>query len=187
MDKEPTKSMDVELWPVAKPKPYKRNAKNHPKEQVELLAKVIRKHGFDQPIVVDKKGVVIKGHGRLLAARHLGLTTVPVIVRDDLTPAQVAEARIADNRVAEFGWDFEALVADVVDGLKVGLDMDFVGFTLRDLGLDKPEAAATDESGSRADSGQAGGDGDEEKKGTGEIQIEAGAHTCPRCAFTFDD
>lgn len=139
-EKAPTEgraSTSVELWQVNRLKPYKRNAKSHPPEQVALLAKIIDRHGFDQPIVVDEKGIIIKGHGRWLAAQSLGRATVPVIVRDDLTPSQAAEARIADNRVAEFGWDFDALVADVVGNLKDGLDPAFIGFSLEALGLEQ--------------------------------------------------
>ncbi len=176
------RATEIEQWPLARLKPYKRNAKNHPPEQIALLAKIMAKHGFDVPIVVDKKGVIVKGHGRWLAARELRLPTVPVIVRD-LTPAQSAEARIADNRVGEFGWDFDALVADVVGGLKDGLDMDVTGWTLKELGLDK---SPQDDGGSRTgpiDDTVAGDDGDE--KGTGEIELGEGAHKCPRCQFTF--
>lgn len=117
MAKAPTK---IELWPVGKPTPYEKNAKIHPTKQVEQLAKVLDRHGFDQPIVVDKHGVVIKGHGRLLAAKHLGLEKVPVVVRDDLSPAQVREARIADNRMAELSsWDDELLGIDMREALEL--------------------------------------------------------------------
>ncbi len=130
----------VEHWAIDKPKPYKLNAKNHPAAQIELLARIIQKHGFDQPIVVDTKGVIVKGHGRLLAARKLKMETVPVVVRH-FTPGEAAEARIADNRLAEFGWDFQTLVADVMEGLQHGLDIDVTGFTLKELGLDQVAGA----------------------------------------------
>lgn len=129
--------LEIERWPIARLKAYKRNAKSHPPEQIELLARIIKKHGFDVPIVVDGKGVIVKGHGRWLAAKSLGMATVPVIARTDLSPAEAAEARIADNRVAEFGWDFDALVADVVGNLKDGLDPGIIGWSLKDLGLEE--------------------------------------------------
>lgn len=134
-----------ELWPIAKVKPYAKNAKNHPPEQITHLAMLLSRHGFDQPIVVDAKGVVIKGHGRLLAARELGMSEVPVIVRK-LSKAHAAEARIADNKVADYGWNFDALVADVVGNLSEGLDPAVIGFSLEQLGLSEggePGAPAT--------------------------------------------
>ncbi len=127
---------EIEHWPIAKLKPWKRNAKNHPPEQITYLAELIRKHGFDVPIVVDAKGCIVKGHGRWMAAKSLGMVNVPVIVRADLSPTEIVEARIADNRSAEFGWNFDALIADVVEGLKHGLDTNIIGWTLKDLGLD---------------------------------------------------
>lgn len=78
-------------------KPYYRNAKKHSRSQVTSLANAMRRLGFDQPIVVDKDMVIIKGHGRQLAAISCGLTLVPVVVRDDLSPLEVMAARIADN------------------------------------------------------------------------------------------
>lgn len=128
------RATEIEQWPLNRLKAYKRNAKKHPPEQIQLLAQILKKHGFDQPIVVDTKGVIIKGHGRWLAARALNMVTVPVIVRD-LPPAAAAEARIADNRVAEFGWDFDQLVADVVGNLPQGFDADITGWSLEQLGL----------------------------------------------------
>lgn len=133
---EITRISEVELWPLSRIKPYKKNAKRHPKEQIDMLARIVKKHGFDQPIVVDSKGVIIKGHGRWLAATELKMTSVPVIVRADLDAASIAEARIADNRISEFGWDYDALIADVVGSMKHGLDPDMIVFTLKELGLE---------------------------------------------------
>ncbi|MFH3639762.1 ParB/Srx family N-terminal domain-containing protein, partial [Acinetobacter baumannii] len=77
-------------------KPYELNAKIHSEEQVAKIAESIARFGWDQPIVVDKNGVIIKGHGRRLAAIKLGLIEVPVLVRDDLNEEQVKAARLAD-------------------------------------------------------------------------------------------
>lgn len=132
----------IELWPTAQLKPYEKNAKIHPPKQVQALAKIIEKHGFDQAIVVDRDGIIIKGHGRLEAAKHLGLKKVPVVVRDDLTPAQVRAARIADNTIAEMGkWNSDLLASDVREALELfptefdpdmlGLKTSFVSSHLR--------------------------------------------------------
>ena len=113
--------------------PYAHNAKTHPDEQIDKIAGSIAEYGFDQPIVVDADGVIIKGHGRRLAAVRLGLASVPVIVRDDLTPAQVKAARLLDNKSAESDWDLDQLVIDL-QALK---DDEFEG----PLGFDENEVA----------------------------------------------
>jgi hypothetical protein len=77
--------LKVELWDIERVKPYPKNTKLHPDEQIERLSRTISRFGWDQPIVVDKHGVIIKGHGRRLAALKLGLKKVPVCVRRDLS------------------------------------------------------------------------------------------------------
>ena len=114
--------LKVQLWPIDKVKPYDKNVKVHDEKQVKKIAESIQKFGWDQPIVVDKDGVIIKGHGRTLAAKSLGLKQVPVLVRDDLTPDQVKAARVADNRVALGDIDTEMLQ----DELR-GIDVDLSG------------------------------------------------------------
>lgn len=91
----------VEMWAIEKVIPYETNVKKHDATQVKKIAESIKQFGWDQPIVVDAEGVIIKGHGRTLAAKHLGLKEVPVVVRDDLSDDAVKAARLADNRVAE--------------------------------------------------------------------------------------
>lgn len=103
---------DVQVWPIEDIHPYVNNAKEHPDEQVEKIRSSIKNYGWDQPIVVDESGEIIKGHGRRLAAKSLGLERVPVIVRDDLTEGQKKAARIADNRSAESAWDEDSLEAE---------------------------------------------------------------------------
>lgn len=131
---------EIQSWLVSRVKPYARNAKRHPPEQIEYIAALIKEHGFDQPIVVDAKGVIIKGHGRLLAAKRLGMSEVPVIVRD-LPAGVAAAARMGDNRVGEFGWDIPMLTGDVVAHLSdPGFKLELTGFTLSSLGLEADEA-----------------------------------------------
>ncbi len=93
--------------------PYERNPKKHPESQINSLAEMFQTFGFDQPIVVDANMVIIKGHGRRLAAIKAGMAMVPVIVRTDLSAAKARAARIADNKIAETDWDTEALMAEV--------------------------------------------------------------------------
>lgn len=123
----------VELMPLDQIKPYDRNAKIHTEAQVRSLVEVIKSQGWDVPIVVDRNGVVIKGHGRRLAALSMGLTEVPVIVRRDLTDAQVKAARLSDNRVAMGDFDVD-LIRDELSELKTdGYDLDTTGFGEKEL------------------------------------------------------
>ena len=100
---------DIVLQPIESIIPYGNNAKEHPPEQVDKIASSIKNYGWDQPIVVDGDNEIIKGHGRLQAAKKLGLEQVPVITRTDLTPAEVKASRIADNKTAESEWDDDLL------------------------------------------------------------------------------
>lgn len=103
---------DIERWPIDEVHPYVNNPKEHPDEQVEKIASSIKNYGWDQPIVVDGDGEIIKGHGRRQAAQVLGLDEVPVIVREDLGEAEKKAARIADNRTAESAWDAQTLATE---------------------------------------------------------------------------
>lgn len=102
--------MDIELI-----KPYDKNAKKHPKKQIQQVANSIREFGFNQPIVVDKNNEIIVGHGRLEAAKLLGLKEVPVITVD-LTEEQAKAYRLADNKLNESEWDM-GLVIEELKGL----------------------------------------------------------------------
>lgn len=103
------KPINITLWDIATVKPYDLNAKIHDEKQIEKIATSIKEFGWDQPIVVDKNGIIIKGHGRRLAALKLGMTQVPILMRDDLTDDQVRAARLADNRVAVGNIDTDIL------------------------------------------------------------------------------
>ena len=93
-------------------KPYKNNAKKHPAEQVANVAESIRTLGWRQPIVLDKDGVIIIGHGRFLAAKQLGLETAPCHYATDLTAEQAKKLRLLDNKLNESEWDFDLLKMD---------------------------------------------------------------------------
>ena len=93
--------------------PYSNNPKEHPDEQVNKIASSIKNYGWDQPIVVDGGGEIIKGHGRLQAAEKLGLNEVPVIWREDLSDAEAKAARIADNKTAESDWLDDELATEL--------------------------------------------------------------------------
>ena len=95
------KIMDVKNIPIAGIVPYARNAKKHDKRQIDNVAESIRQYGFVQPVVIDRDGVIIIGHCRVLAAKKLGMEAVPCVCVDDLTPEQVNALRLVDNKTNE--------------------------------------------------------------------------------------
>jgi DNA modification methylase len=119
----------IEQWPTTKLVPYARNARTHSDAQVAQIAASIAEFGFTNPILVGIDGVIVAGHGRLAAARKLGLERVPVIVLDHLTPTQRRALVLADNRLAELStWD-DALLHIELEALQdEGFDLDLTGF-----------------------------------------------------------
>ncbi len=119
----------IELWPIDKLLPYVRNARQHSDEQIAQIAASIAEFGFVNPILTGADGVLVAGHGRLAAARKLGLPTVPVVVLDHLTPTQRRALVLADNRLAELAtWD-DALLRIELEALQDdGFDLDLTGF-----------------------------------------------------------
>jgi len=124
----------LEHWPIDRLHPYERNPRTHSPEQITKIAASLIEFGWTNPILVDGNAGIIAGHGRLLAARELGMTTVPVIELSHLTEAQRRAYVIADNRLAlEAGWD-EDLLAEELKALE-GLDFNLAltGFELDEL------------------------------------------------------
>ncbi|WP_297831577.1 site-specific DNA-methyltransferase [Thermomonas sp.] len=119
----------IEHWPIDKLLPYVRNARQHSDEQIAQIAASIAEFGFVNPILTGADGVLVAGHGRLAAARKLGLATVPVVVLDHLTPTQRRALVLADNRLAELAtWD-DALLRIELEALQDdGFDLDLTGF-----------------------------------------------------------
>lgn len=110
--------------------PYARNARKHSDEQVGQIAASIREFGFNSPVLVDSENGIIAGHGRVLAARKLGLESVPCLRLDHLTETQRKAYILADNRIAELGggWDEEMLGLELADLREEQFDIDFIGF-----------------------------------------------------------
>lgn len=120
----------IELWPIEKLRPYARNARTHSEEQIAQIAASIAEFGFNAPILVDSDAGIVAGHGRLLAARKLGLSEVPVVVLDHLSETQRRAYIIADNKLAlNAGWDEKLLAQELRDLEKEGLDLALVGFS----------------------------------------------------------
>ena len=108
---------------------YPNNPRTHPPAQLAMLAELIKKHGFDQPIVVDEDGVIIKGHGRKLGAMLAGLDEAPVIVHRGLSDADKMAMRIQDNAVSLLsGWDKELVRGEIVQLQSMDYDVKLLGF-----------------------------------------------------------
>lgn len=125
---------DVEHWPLERLLPYARNARTHSEDQVAQIAASIVEFGWTNPILVDAAGTVVAGHGRLLAARRLGLDAVPVVVLGHLSEAQRRAYVIADNKLAlNAGWDEQMLAAELHALNGDGFDLALTGFSEAEL------------------------------------------------------
>jgi len=113
--------------------PYKKNAKRHSQEQIDNVAASISAFGFVQPVVVDKDNVIVIGHSRTLAAKQLGLETIPVVTVDSLSDEEVKALRIADNKLNESTWDKNLLERELenIQWETFDLEFDFTGDTRR--------------------------------------------------------
>jgi len=141
----------MELWPIDRLVPYSKNPRTHSDAQVAQIAASIVEFGFNAPLLVDSKAGVVAGHGRLLAARKLGLAEVPVIVLDHLSETQKRGYLLADNRLAELAsWDEQLLVAELTALEADGFDLGLTGFSEEELGQllreeEDPEAEPDEE------------------------------------------
>jgi len=114
------------------------NPRRHSKKQIRQIAESIRIFGFNVPILIDREGKVIAGHGRLLACRELGVTEVPTLCLDHLTPAQARAFMIADNRLTEIAtWDDRLLAEQLKDLSLSGIDfsLEVIGFEMAEIDL----------------------------------------------------
>ena len=116
----------VEYWPISKITPYARNAKMHPAHQIEQIKKSINEFGFRDPIAVWH-GEIVEGHGRLIAAKELKMSEVPVIVLDDLTDEQRRAYALVHNKLT-MNSDFDLELLDMELGDITDIDMGDFGF-----------------------------------------------------------
>jgi DNA modification methylase len=132
----------VATIPVAALVPYAENARTHSEDQLAQIAASIAEFGFVNPVLVDAAGVLVAGHGRVMAAKRLGMAAVPAIRLAHLTKAQARALRLADNQIAlNSGWD-EALLATEIARIRgeAVVDLDLLGFS--GMELDRLLAAA---------------------------------------------
>jgi ParB-like chromosome segregation protein Spo0J len=157
----------VERRPLDALIPYARNARTHSDAQIAQIAASIREWGWTMPVLVDETGGLIAGHGRVLAARVLGLSTVPVMVARGWSDAKVRSYRIADNKLALLSaWDDELLGMEFADLRQLGATVELTGFetgTIEDL-IRGPQAPGAFTSYDET------------------IETE---HVCPKCGFRW--
>lgn len=106
-------------------KPYEKNARTHPKRQIQLLADNITRFGFTTPVLIDKDNNLIAGHGRLEAVKQLGWSDIPAVRLENLSPKEVKALRLADNQLAQMSeWDMDLVIEELKD-----LDIDLQELT----------------------------------------------------------
>jgi DNA modification methylase len=128
--------------------PYARNSRTHSEDQVTKIASSIKEFGFLNPIIIDGENGIVAGHGRVMAAKKLGLTELPCIEASHLTEAQKRAYVIADNRLAlDAGWDNDLLKIELQDLNSEGFDLSLTGFDLSEISafLEEPTEGLTDE------------------------------------------
>lgn len=163
----------IEQWEIDRLIPYARNPRKND-HAVDRIASAIREFGFKVPVIAKSDGTVVDGHLRLKAAQKLGMDTVPVVIADDLTDAQVKAFRISVNRMAEFAeWDDELLRVEFAELEEMDFDIELTGFDDIELGnmfLDGEDLTEPDSS-------------------TKEIDVDEYEMSCicPKCGFEFDD
>ena len=146
--------MKIESLPIERLIPYARNSRSHSDAQVAQVAASIREFGFTNPVLIDGADGIIAGHGRVLAARKLGLDKVPCIRLAHLTETQKRAYIIADNKLAlNAGWDEEMLALELAELREVDFDLGLLGFDEEELGDLFAEPAPEAEGGSGSEGG----------------------------------
>ncbi len=129
-------TLDVEYRAPASLTPYPRNARIHSKKQIRQIADSIRQFGFTNPILIDSQNMILAGHGRLAAAKLLGMDRVPCVRIESMTRGQKRAYVLADNKLAlNAGWDEEILALELKGLLEIDLDFDIglTGFSIAEI------------------------------------------------------
>jgi len=146
--------MAVAPMPVAGLRPYSRNARTHSKKQVRQIADSIQKFGFTNPVLISDDDEIIAGHGRVEAAKLLGMQCVPTLRLSHLDAAQRRAYVVADNKLAlNAGWDREVLAIELQSLIDIDFDVEITGFSLAevDLLLDEARERSPDSEGGPED------------------------------------
>src|SRR5664279_2805285 len=126
--------------------PYPRNARTHSKKQIKAIARSIERFGFTNPVLATSANEILAGHGRVQAAKLLGMSSVPVLRIDHLSDAERRAYIIADNRLAEkAGWDKEILGTELQGLVTMGFEVEITGFEVPEIDLILDAAAAKEQ------------------------------------------
>lgn len=139
---------EVKMVAIASVIPYAKNARTHSDAQVAQIAASIKEWGWTVPILIDEGGGLIAGHGRVLAARQLGITEIPALTAEGWSEEKKRAYILADNKLAlNAGWDNDLLVSELRDLQELGFDLELTGFTEDELAnlLVEPTDGLTDE------------------------------------------
>lgn len=127
---------DLRLVPIAELTPYAGNARTHSAKQIRQIAASIEEFGFVNPALVSDDGEIVAGHGRVMAAKRLGMTEVPVLRLSHLSAAQRRAYVLADNKLAEnAGWDADLLAIELQGLLDMDFDVELTGFSLVEIDI----------------------------------------------------
>jgi 16S rRNA G966 N2-methylase RsmD len=136
-----TEAMAVELILIARLRPYRGNARTHSRKQIRQIADSIRKFGFTNPVLIGDDDEILAGHGRVEAAKLLGMHRVPTLRLSHLDPAQRKAYALADNKLAlNAGWDHELLAIELQAIIELDFDVEITGFSLAEVELVLEEA-----------------------------------------------
>jgi len=136
--------MQIETLPVDTLRPYPRNARTHSHKQIRQIANSIRRFGFCNPVLIDDQRQIIAGHGRVAAAKLLGMEQVPTVRLSHLSDAEKRAYIIADNRLAErAGWDREILAIELQGLIDLDFEVELTGFETAEVDLILEDARET--------------------------------------------
>lgn len=140
--------MQIQNLQIDTLRPYERNARTHSKRQIRQIAKSIQRFGFCNPVLIDNQRQIIAGHGRVAAARSLGIDQVPTVELAHLSEAEKRAYVLADNRLAEkAGWDRETLAIELQALVDLDFEIELTGFEIAEIDLvleEAKEAAGAD-------------------------------------------
>jgi ParB-like chromosome segregation protein Spo0J len=179
----------VTLWPIAKLSPYFRNPRTHTQDQVVTMARLMRRFGWTDPIVVDEQNGILAGHLRYAAALHMGLKQVPVIEVTHLTEEEKRAFVVGHNAIAlKSGWD-PRLLAGHMEGIQDEELTVLAGISDAELERLEQQASAgiqeLERAGTDPGQDQDGGGGTEAAAGQGPARDQLTQVKCPHCQLEF--